>query len=87
MSGEHATTLIDPPVAAFLENTLGQGVRLDEIAGDASDRMFYRATTGKRTAVLIIHPVALAPDAPLFSNHRVMKSIGSFLSHIDRSCS
>ena len=70
-------TLIDPPVLAFLTRTLGSSARLSEIAGDASARRFYRAAAGKRTAVLVVHPEPLTQDAPLFSNHRVLESIGA----------
>ena len=70
-------TLIDPPVLAFLTRTLSSSARLSEIAGDASARRFYRAAAGKRTAVLVVHPEPLTQDAPLFSNHRVLESIGA----------
>ncbi|HKB08092.1 MAG TPA: phosphotransferase [Candidatus Polarisedimenticolia bacterium] len=76
-SPDQVSVLIDPPVLAFLERTLGSPARLIEIAGDASTRRFYRATAGKVAAVLVVHPEPLAPDAPLFSNHRILESIGA----------
>ena len=48
-----------------------------EIAGDASTRRFFRARAGRRSAVLIVHPEPLAPNAPLFSNHRILEAIGA----------
>ncbi len=39
--------------------------------------MFYRAAASKKTAVLIVHPEPLNPAGPLFSNHRVLASIGA----------
>ena len=82
MGPDQATTLIGLPILAFLEKALGRRVRLDEIAGDASTRRFYRVTTGAKTAVLIIHPEPLTPSAPLFSNHRVLESIGAAVPRI-----
>jgi aminoglycoside/choline kinase family phosphotransferase len=76
-SHDQAPTLIDPPALAFLEKSLGSPVRLEEIAGDASSRRFYRATSGKKAGVLVVHPEPLTTGAPLFSNHRVLKSIGA----------
>lgn len=76
MGPDQAMTLIDAPVLAFLEKALGHRIQLNEIAGDASTRRFYRVTTGAKTAVLIIHSEPLGSAAPLFSNHRVLESIG-----------
>jgi len=76
-SRDQALTLINPPAMAFLERALGCPVHVDEIAGDASTRRFYRATAGKKAGVLIVHPEPLTQDAPLFSNHRVLESIGA----------
>ncbi|MBI1950008.1 MAG: phosphotransferase [Acidobacteria bacterium] len=70
-------TLITPPVKAFLGRSIGSGFRIKEIAGDASTRKFYRVTRGRKTAVLMVHPEPLTPASPLFSNHRVMNSIGA----------
>lgn len=76
-SHDQAPGLVDPPVLAFLTKTLGSPVRLSEIAGDASTRRFYRAVAGRKAAVLVVHPEPLTLDAPLFSNHRVLDSIGA----------
>lgn len=70
-------SLITPPVTALLERSVGSGFRIAEIAGDASTRRFYRVTRGRKTAVLMVHPEPLIPGSPLFSNHRVLKSIGA----------
>jgi hypothetical protein len=72
-----ATTLITPPAVAFLEKALGPRPRIVEIAGDASTRRFFRAAAGKKTAILIAHPEPLTPSSALFSNHRVLESIGA----------
>lgn len=56
---------------------MGPGFRLMEIAGDASTRRFYRISRGRKTAVLMVHPERLTPSSPLFSNHRVLASIGA----------
>ena len=69
--------LITPPIKSFLERSMGPGFRLMEIAGDASTRRFYRITRGRKTAVLMVHPERLTPSSPLFSNHRVLASIGA----------
>jgi hypothetical protein len=61
---------------AFARKFLGPGATLTEIAGDASTRRFYRARGKEATAVLIAHGHPLPPDAPFFSNHRIMESIG-----------
>jgi N-acetylmuramate 1-kinase len=76
-SRDQALTLIHPPAMDFLEKALGRPVHVDEIAGDASTRRFYRATAGKKAGILIVHPEPLSRDAPLFSNHRVLESIGA----------
>jgi len=62
---------------ALARKALGPAASLVEIAGDASTRRFYRATADGTTAVLMVHGEALAPDAPLFSNHRIMAAIGA----------
>ncbi len=69
-------TLIAPAALAFLKKALGSRLKISEIAGDASVRRFYRVSSGKKTAVLIVHPEPLNPAGPLFSNHRVLASIG-----------
>jgi aminoglycoside/choline kinase family phosphotransferase len=69
--------LLTPPVEAFLGRSLGSGFRIAEIAGDASTRRFYRIARGRKAAVLMVHPEPLTPGSPLFSNHRVLKSIGA----------
>jgi len=69
--------LITPSVKAFLRRSVGSGFRIEEIAGDASTRRFYRVSRGRKTAVLMVHPEPLTPASPLFSNHRAMKSIGA----------
>jgi aminoglycoside/choline kinase family phosphotransferase len=63
--------------AAFVRRCLGSETTLTEIAGDASTRRFYRAKGGERTAVLVAHGQALPSDAPFFSNHRILESIGA----------
>ena len=74
---DHSSALIGEPARLFIREHLGPSARLKEIAGDASTRRFYRVTSGRRAAVLIVHPEPLPPDAPLFSNHRVMEGIGA----------
>jgi hypothetical protein len=59
----------------FLRSQLKAPYRVKEIAGDASTRRFYRITSGRRRAVLVIHPEPLHPSSPLYSNHRVMSAI------------
>ncbi len=70
-------TLITPTIKPLIERTIGDRFRLTEIAGDASTRRFYRISTGKKSAVLMVHPEPLEPSSPLFSNHRVLASIGA----------
>src|SRR5882724_11392977 len=60
----------------FARAHLGPEAALTEIAGDASTRRFYRARGKSTTAVLIAHGQPLPPDAPFFSNHQIMESIG-----------
>ncbi len=60
----------------FARTFLGPEATLTEIAGDASTRRFYRARGKSATAVLIAHGQPLPADAPFFSNHRIMESIG-----------
>lgn len=56
---------------------LGPAATLTEIAGDASTRRFFRASAGGSTVVLMAHGQPLAPDDPLFSNHRILQAIGA----------
>lgn len=81
-SPAHADTPITPTIRPFIERTIGRRFRIAEIAGDASARRFYRISTGKRSAVLMVHPEPLEPSSPLFSNHRVLASIGAPVPHI-----
>jgi len=76
-AADQAPALIAPAALAFLERALGSRLKISEIAGDASTRRFYRVSSGKKTAVLIVHPEPLKPGGPLFSNHRVLASIGA----------
>jgi len=62
---------------ALARRALGPAATLTEVAGDASTRRFYRAASGPSTAILMVHGEALAPDAPLFSNHRILEAIGA----------
>lgn len=77
VSGPRKGSLITPPLKTLLERTLGFGFKIREIAGDASTRRFYRVTRGRKRGVLMVHPEPLNPASPLFSNHRVLKSIGA----------
>ncbi|HYV85464.1 MAG TPA: phosphotransferase [Patescibacteria group bacterium] len=62
---------------AFARKWMGDGATLTEIAGDASTRRFYRVRSDPKTAVLIAHGQPLPGDAPFFSNHRILESIGA----------
>jgi hypothetical protein len=64
-------------IVEFVERVIGGPVSITEIAGDASTRRFYRAAAGRETAVLVVHTGPLSPTAPLYSNHRVLESIGA----------
>ena len=77
MSGGQARALITPSIKSFVSRSLGPGSRLTEIAGDASTRKFYRISAEKKSAVLMVHLDPLLPTSPLFSNHRVLESIGA----------
>ena len=70
----------------FVRRLFGPGATAVEIAGDASTRRFFRVTSSAglddgggvhRTAVLMVHGEPLAFDAPLFSNHGILSSIGA----------
>lgn len=77
VSGPRKGGLITPPLNTLIERSIGSGFKIKEIAGDASTRRFYRVTRGRNRAVLMVHPEPLNPASPLFSNHRVLKSIGA----------
>jgi hypothetical protein len=62
---------------ALARRALGPAATLTEVAGDASTRRFYRAAAGPATAILMAHGEPLAPDAPLFTNHRILAAIGA----------
>jgi aminoglycoside/choline kinase family phosphotransferase len=61
----------------FVERILGPGATLTEVAGDASTRRFFRARSGGLSAILMVHGTPLGEDAPLFSNHRILSTIGA----------
>lgn len=61
----------------FARSSIGSDATLTEIAGDASTRRFYRVRGKTATAVLIDHGQPLPADAPFFSNHRILESIGA----------
>ena len=73
---DRGSTPIPPPAMPLLKKVLGPRITASEIAGDASVRRFYRVVSGRKTAVLIVHPEPLDPAGALFSNHRVLASIG-----------
>lgn len=77
MIGGQSKTPITPSIKSFVQRSLGGRSRLTEIAGDASTRRFYRISGGKKSAILMLHTDPLSCDSPLFSNHRVLKSIGA----------
>jgi aminoglycoside/choline kinase family phosphotransferase len=62
---------------ALARKALGPAATLTEVAGDASTRRFYRAAAGRSTAILVAHGEPLAPEAPLFTNHRILAAIGA----------
>jgi hypothetical protein len=74
---DRACPLIATEVLEFVEGVIGGPASVNEIAGDASTRRFYRASTGRKTGVLVIHPEPLPPAAPLYSNHRILEAIGA----------
>jgi aminoglycoside/choline kinase family phosphotransferase len=85
-SGAPASGDLDPRALEFARRLFGPDATAVEIAGDASTRRFFRVTspagldaggTGHRTAVLMVHGEPLSPDAPLFSNHRILSAIGA----------
>jgi aminoglycoside/choline kinase family phosphotransferase len=76
VKADRAYPLIGKGIAEFVEGVIGRPCSFHEIAGDASTRRFYRVASGRKTAVLAIHPEPLHPASPLYSNHRVLRSIG-----------
>jgi len=72
-----ASSGLDPEALAFVRTVAGDAVA-EEIAGDASTRRFFRVRSkGHPTAVLMVHGEALAPDSPIFTNHRILSGIGA----------
>jgi len=67
----------DGPTQAFLRRAVGRRFTLREIAGDASTRRFYRVRAAKRSFVLMVHSEPLDPASSLYSNHRILSSIGA----------
>jgi aminoglycoside/choline kinase family phosphotransferase len=67
------------PALDFIARSVGPGAATAEVAGDASTRRFFRVTPreGGLTSILIVHGEPLPPDAPLFSNHRILSAIGA----------
>jgi hypothetical protein len=83
---DRVTGALDPNALDFVRRLFGPDATAVEVAGDASTRRFFRVTSraglddgGRchRTAVLMVHGAPLAPDAPLFSNHRILSAIGA----------
>lgn len=72
-----AQALSAPVNIRFLERAVGRRPAVREIAGDASTRRFFRVSSGRRKAVLVVHPDPLTTDSPLYSNHRILSSIGA----------
>lgn len=68
---------LDSEAVAFVRAQLGEDAQVDEVAGDASTRRFFRVSTEEATAILMVHGEPLAPNAPLFSNHRILSEIGA----------
>ncbi|HUD70689.1 MAG TPA: phosphotransferase [Dongiaceae bacterium] len=62
----------------FARRTFGPAATVTEVAGDASTRRFYRAAAARQsTAIVMAHGEALPPDAPFYSNHRILAAIGA----------
>jgi aminoglycoside/choline kinase family phosphotransferase len=83
---QDASGVLDPAAMEFVRRLFGHSATAAEIAGDASTRRFFRVASGAglddgggvhRTAVLMVHGEPLAYDAPLFSNHGILSSIGA----------
>jgi aminoglycoside/choline kinase family phosphotransferase len=77
VAGSPSDPLIDEAAKALLRRTLGPACRVEPIAGDASSRRFYRARSGRKTAVLAVNPEPLDPSTPLYSNHRILVTAGA----------
>jgi len=80
MSATPSPPSSDPGLARGLtlaRRAIGSAATLTEVAGDASTRRFYRASAGPSTAILMVHGEALSPEAPLFTNHRILAAIGA----------
>ena len=73
-----ASSGLDTEALAFVRTVAGDDATAEEITGDASTRRFFRVQSKARpTAVLMVHGEGLAPDAPLFSNQRILKELGA----------
>lgn len=77
-----ASSGLDPEALAFVRKVAGADAVAEEIAGDASTRRFFRVASkggvaGHPTAVLMVHGEPLAPDSPIFSNHRILSEVGA----------
>jgi hypothetical protein len=67
-----------PPAALHLvRSAFGTRATVSPLAGDASNRLFYRVSAGGATAVLMLQGAPLAPDSGQVSNHRVLSEIGA----------
>jgi aminoglycoside/choline kinase family phosphotransferase len=72
-----ASSALDPEALAFVRAAAGADAFTEEIAGDASTRRFYRVRSKDGTSVLMVHGEPLAPDAPLFTNQRILAEVGA----------
>jgi aminoglycoside/choline kinase family phosphotransferase len=72
-----ASSGLDPEALAFVREAAGADAFTEEIAGDASTRRFFRVRSKGGTSVLMVHGEALAPDAPLFTNQRILAEVGA----------
>ena len=68
---------LDPEALAFVRSAAGADAFAEEIAGDASTRRFYRVRSKSGTSVLMVHGEPLAPDSPIFTNHRILTEVGA----------
>lgn len=64
-------------VLDFVRSSTSPSASIQEIAGDASTRRFFRVTDAGKSSILMVHGEPLGPDAGLFSNHRVLEAIGA----------
>lgn len=62
---------------AFVRRRFHAAPEVSEVAGDASTRRFYRVRAGRKSAILMVHPEPLDRSSPLYSNQRVLRSIGA----------